>query len=423
MKQKMFLIWWIFILPVFFTVQAQEADENQETGVFAPFVSQLEGEIRNNLIRLSWKDTVDIKGSVYIYRSETPFSASFVFPTPAEVPYGTGSYLEEVENPGVLHYLVVASDEYGQKYILPIPNTNTISITVAPENVPGITIRQNQNARIAPAQSNAPLPGIEALGVRINGDMAIITFSGADKEKNLILYRSLNPIRRQEDLLSAIIIRQKVGSPVIDYPLPGLSYYYALLYEEDLAAGIFSLRSGYNVTEAVQLQSAGRTGSREMPLPGLNIPSYTGAGTAASDSLPGFTMENFDSEAAVFSVERRNEKTSKKDIEIFPEDLERNVAGFTDGAGFESGEEYQLRSIVQGYFSLKEWDKAAQEFRRFLDLPRTITNKAKAQFYLGQIYYFQGKPREALFQFLVAQEQYPNKCNSWIQAVLGDFTR
>ncbi|MCL1813387.1 MAG: hypothetical protein FWG29_07680 [Treponema sp.] len=415
MEQKKFLIWWIFALTVLFTVHAQETVQNQENEVFAPFVSQLEGEIRNNLIRLSWQDARDIRGAVYIYRSETSFSTLLVLPTPAEVPYGTGSYLDEVENPGIIYYLVAASDEYGRKYILPILNTNTLSVTVGPENVPGNTARQNQNARLAPAQPNAPLPGIEEMNVRIDEDRVIINFSGADREKNLILYRSLNPIRRQEDLLSALIIRQKASSPVIDYPVPGLNYYYALIYEEDLANGIFSLRSGYNVTDAVQIQSTAGTGSREMPLPGLNLSASHGGSSSALDGLPGFVTESFgfDTETVFVLPERRNEKTSKKETEIFSEDLVKGGIG----------EEYQLRSIVQGYFSLKEWNKAAEEFRRFLDLPRNKDNKARAQFYLGQVYYFQGRPREALFQFLVAQEQYPNNCSSWIQAVLGDFTR
>ena len=402
-----------------FSIQAQETDQNRDNGVFAPFVSQLEGEIRNNFIRLSWKDARDIQGPVYIYRSETPFSNLLVLPIPAEVSYGTGSYLDEAENPGVLHYLVIASDEYGRKYLLPILNTNTLSITVNPENVPGNTARLNQNARLAPAQPNTPLPGIESMDVRIDKERAIISFSGADSKKNLILYRSLSPIRRQEDLLSALIIRQKVSSPVIDYPLPGLNYYYALIYEEDLSAGIFNLRTGYNVTEAVHLQSTARASSREMPLPGLNFSTSFGSSTSP-DGLPGFDMENFsfDSEATASLQERRNEKTSKKEIEVFPEDLERSI-----DAGFAGNEEYQLRLIVQGYFSLKEWNKAGEEFRRFLDLPRTKDHKSRAHFYLGQVYYFQGKPREALFEFLLAQEQYPNHCNSWIQAVLGDFTR
>ena len=433
MVHKKYLVW-IFTLSVVFVVHAQNGDEippvsglspvtgilpldeARENEVFAPFVSQLEGEIRNNLIRLSWKDARDIQGPVFIYRSETPFSPVGMLPAPVELPYGTGAYLDEVENPGILYYFVAASDEWGRKYILPILNTNTLSITIEPENVPGYITRLNQNARQVPVlPPNIPVPGIEGLNVRIDQERVIITFAGADYDKNLILYRSLTPIRRQEDLLSAIIIRQRVSSPVIDYPLPGIDYHYALIYEEDIVAGLLSIRQGQNATGAVQIAVTGRSGAREMPLPGLNLSTSPVAGATSSGSFPGFISESPGFEASAFSLERRNEKTAKKEIEVFPEDLERSA-----GSG---GDEYQLRLIVQGYFSLKEWDKAREELRRFLDLPRASDFRARAHYYLGQVYYFQGKPREALFEFLSSQEQYPQNTNSWIQAVLEDFTR
>ena len=402
---------WIFALSAILSGHAQSTGasigEIQENEVFAPFVSQLEGEIRNNLIRLSWKDARDIQGPVYVYRSDMPFSAVLVLPPPFEVPYGTGSYLDEAETPGILHYMVIASDQYGRKYILPILNTNTASITVAPENVPGYAERLNQGARLATSAPNAPVPSIQGISVRTEEDRVIISFSGADREKNLLLYRSLSPITRQEDLLSALIIRQKASSPLIDYPLPGIKYYYALVYEEDLAAGLFSVRSGFNITGAVQIAGSERANSRNMPLPGLNLSA------PLPEGFPGFISENPVPQDIIFSMERKSENTGKKETEVFPEDLARGG----------SGDEYQLRLIVQGYFALKEWTKAAEEFRRFLELPRPKDQRARAQFYLGQVYYFQKKLREALFQFLLAQEQYSEDCNSWIQAVLADFSK
>jgi TolA-binding protein len=114
---------------------------------------------------------------------------------------------------------------------------------------------------------------------------------------------------------------------------------------------------------------------------------------------------------AAASLKPRNGKGSIQICELLPEDLEKGA----------TGEEYQLRSIVQGYFALQDWDKAGEEFRRFLDLPRTERSRAKAHFYLGQVYYFQDKPKEALFQFLDSQTLYPSESNRWIQAVLGNF--
>ena len=399
----------ILAFALVFAGQIGAQEGAAETGVFAPFVSQLEGEIRNNLIRLSWRDSQDTRGPVYIYRSEIPFSALAALPIPDEVAYGVGSYLDEAEKPGILYYFVAASDEWGQKYTLPIPSSNTTSITVGAENVPAsVTVRPGRGGQSQPERIPERItatPGIEGIRARVEDDRVIISFSGADSVKNLLLYRSMNPIRRQEDLLSALIIRQKVISPVIDYPLPGISYYYALVYEEDLNTGLSNIRPGYNATDAVQISSA-PAGSRSMPLPAFgSLSPQPGQNDLSSDAAQAV--------AALRRMEGWNERTVKTAITVFPEDLAKGG----------SGEEYQLRSIVQGYFSLKEWNKSEDELRRFLDLPRNKINQIKARFYLGQVYYFQGKPREALMEFLQARGNFPEETNPWIQAVLGEFVR
>ena len=375
----------------------------QESEVFAPFVSQLEGELRNNLIRLSWKDSPDIRGPVFVYRSELPFQALSVLPVPTEIPYGRCSYLDEADQPGVLYYFVVASDEWGRKYAISIPFTNMVDISVGPENVPGYVEYAEASSGQASSlnQAFSTGTGIGGINTKIEENRVIISFSGADRVKNLILYRSLNPIRRQEDLLSALIIRQKISSPVIDYPLPGITYYYALVYEEEISAGLFSVRPGSNITGAVQIVSA-VSGSRELPLPQLNLSFFP-----PENITPG-------PEASAFSPERRTTKAARTEPDIFSEDFE---------TGEVRGEDYQFKTIVQGYFSLKQWENAEEELRRFLDLPRTKHNQAKARFYLGQAYYFQERHRDALFEFLQAQDEFPQESNIWIQAVLSELVK
>ncbi|MDR2661599.1 MAG: hypothetical protein LBC31_01220 [Treponema sp.] len=395
------------VLALFFRGPLIPGQEVQP--VFAPLVSMLEAVIKNNLIRLSWKDAEDIRGPVYVYRSETPFSGrpSVSLPIPVEVPYGTGSYLDEADKPGVLYYFVVASDEWGRKYTLSIPYTNMINVTIAPENVPGYYYQPGprpegsvpSGANPAAAGGASGPAGIGTVTVSVEEDRVIINFSGPDRSKNLLLYRSISPIRRPEDLLSALIIQQKRGAPFIDYPVPGIPYYYAVIYEEDLGSPLLVIRPGHNATAeaAVIPSTAGPPDSRDIPLPRVNlsggIPDTPGPAPAAS---PG----------------RRAAERGKMEPAVFPEDL--------SGTPLE-GEEYQLHTIVRGYFSIRDWDKSEEELRRFLALPRKIPLKARAHFYLGQACYFQGKSREALFAFLNAQENYPSETAPWIRAVLSGF--
>jgi len=385
----------LWIIALFFALPCY----GQDKGVFAPFVTQLEAEIRNNLIRLSWKDSTDTQGPVFIYRSETPITGVSGLSFPVEIPYGAQSYLDEAEKPGNLYYYVVASDQEGQKYTISIPYTNKVSITVSPENV-GVY-------GSSPSSPRPILPGVEGLRAQVDGDRVILTFSGVDSARNPILYRSINPIRKPEDLLSALIIRQRVGSPYIDHPLPGISYYYAIVYEEEFLTGIISLRPGSNVTGAVEISVSRPYNPRDIPLPGISL-STTPEQTRAPGELG---PEAARIEDAIQRQSGRNK--TQAEVEIFAEDL---LAG---GAG----EIYQLRSIVQDYFNSRNWERAQEEFRRFLELPRLKRNRAKAQFYLGQVYYFQNKQREALYLFMEAKEVYPVETNYWIQTLLGELGR
>ncbi|MDR1787608.1 MAG: hypothetical protein LBR16_04070 [Treponema sp.] len=103
--------------------------------VFAPFVSQLKGEVRNRLVRLSWVDSVDVKGPLYIYRSLTPIDAASAgsMHILAEVPYGIQAYIDDPGGAGVFYYYVSAGDTSGQRYNVFIPFTNSISVEITPE--------------------------------------------------------------------------------------------------------------------------------------------------------------------------------------------------------------------------------------------------------------------------------------------------
>jgi hypothetical protein len=83
------------------------------------------------------------------------------------------------------------------------------------------------------------------------------------------------------------------------------------------------------------------------------------------------------------------------------------------------GEEAILRTIVQGPFVKREWQSARDDLLQYLSLPRSTAAEARARFYLGQTYYYSGKNREALIEFLFVQGRYPDESNEWIEAVLA----
>ncbi|MDR1210971.1 MAG: hypothetical protein LBK40_01935, partial [Spirochaetaceae bacterium] len=61
------------VLGIFIAAGAAGQEDGER--VFAPFVSRLTVEVKNNLVRLTWRDSPDVRGPVYVYRSDRPIEA------------------------------------------------------------------------------------------------------------------------------------------------------------------------------------------------------------------------------------------------------------------------------------------------------------------------------------------------------------
>jgi hypothetical protein len=402
MKKQGRLIFLLSLVPLF------GAFSEETEAVFAPFVSHLEAELKNSFIRLTWKDSRNVTGPVFIYRSDTPFPVS-PLPQGVEVPYGAQSYVDEAERPGTFHYFAVSSDEWGRKYMIPIPYTNTVSVTVNA----GDTAFFLNGSREVPGTPETAEKGIYSFRAEADNGRIVLSFEGGGK--NAVLYRSTKPMRSGEDLLQALIVGRGSSPPFIDYPVPGIPYYYAVVLEEEMNSGLILLSAGKNTTvEPVTVRREQETAGpvpndriRTIPLPPVSVES------ARNGLAPDFPSSPL-SEEALSAARALAGPVSKtvpfREPGVFLEDVE--------GVSSE-GENGRLGQIVRGPFSSRKWEEAGEELRRFLSLPRPTAMESRSRFYLGQVYYFTGKPREALFEFLSARNTYPNETNPWIDATLA----
>ena len=110
-----------------------------ESAIFAPFVSRLTAQVEDYQIHLSWTDSQNIRGSVYLFLSTTPFLG----PSPvlgdihAVIPYGIESYSDDIGTDDIYYYFAVASDMNDRRFNFPIPDTNTIAVPLWMETDPG----------------------------------------------------------------------------------------------------------------------------------------------------------------------------------------------------------------------------------------------------------------------------------------------
>ncbi|MDD7417299.1 MAG: hypothetical protein SPI86_01385 [Treponemataceae bacterium] len=84
----------------------------------------------------------------------------------------------------------------------------------------------------------------------------------------------------------------------------------------------------------------------------------------------------------------------------------------------ETGDQYLLSTIVNTHLKISELDIALEQLNDFLKINRTEDTYCRAYFYLGQIYYYKGDSKNAIFAFMKSQKECPIESHQWIDEVL-----
>jgi hypothetical protein len=401
MGKRIIFAAFIFFPTVCTVIFAQTAAQAEAS---VPTVSQIRIESRNNMVRLRWIDSPDARGPVYVFKSAQPFN-DVVPPdlVPVEVPYGSRMYVDETDGSGSVYYFVAASDGPSRRYDVFIPYTNMASMSFS------------NSAPVAAGMSAAEAPAaveITDLAARVDGEKIIVSFNISGTEKKAVLYRSSHPIRQTNDLLNALIVQSAPVSPYTDRPVPGFSWYYALVFEDEITSGNVEISPGRNATVDAVVIATGRQedwySARSMPLPGISLSSVIPGGDYYSE-MPAPAPLTRDTERILQDIphSQPQPQTSLKPL-IFTKDLETPAGG----------DESLIRNIVQGNFYKRGWDAARLELDNFLALPRSADIAARALFDRGQTYYCSCKWRDALMDFLYAQKQYPRELDKWVKSTL-----
>ena len=407
------------ILPVLllmvlgFPLFAQTGD------VFAPFVSRFKVAAEESAIKLTWKDTDDVTaGSYAVYRyTEEITSENFSEAVKlGEVAPGTESFLDKPDDKNPYYYAVLAKDAAGKLYRLFIPFRNKTITGVAVETLDTI---EEQAARITD------------ISTTVEEDSIIVTFEASKEKRDLIVYRSTSPIRSSSDLAFAQSLRsiQSSNSSFQDFPVPGITYYYAVIDSGFIKVGDIEFIPGENTTIVPATLPLGTrvglpvsTVNRSLPLPlhlltssiedGSNlplsdyirVPVYRELGPTASKAVGGLLTG-----IATASPEAPGPT-------VLPEDRGRVVSG---------GEEYTLKSILNGEFAERRWIETESLLKKFLSVHRSESIERRGRYYLGQTLFFQGKYRDALLEFVLIRDELYAHVEPWLDVIFyridGDF--
>ncbi|MCL2440909.1 MAG: hypothetical protein FWD14_04145 [Treponema sp.] len=401
MKKQFFTVFFLLFFACGL-ISAQNRD-------FTPYVSQISVEIRNNLIRLTWVDSPDARGPVFIFRSARPFSGSIPANIrPVIVRYGEQSYVDDTDDMQNLYYFIAASDTSGQRYDIILPRINSTSLIISQMLDDSASIIAVPPSGFMPAELTE---GIYNLRANQDDDKVIITFETAGTQRNAILYRSTQPVRQPHDLLNAVIVRSRISSPFVDYPVPGLTWYYAVIYEDEIASGNMGIKPGINTTVSPVIITGEQTQERSLrpiPLPVMTLHNTMPESFFITE-IPGQTPLSIESREVI----RETQMPAKA-----PLVLRRPRVFAVDLVAPTGGEESALFQIVMEHFVKYEWDTARTSLQHYLSLPRSREVEARARFYLGQTLYFTGNYRQALMEFLSFRSFHLPEANTWIDAVL-----
>ncbi|MCL2765365.1 MAG: hypothetical protein FWD40_08835 [Treponema sp.] len=397
----------ITAIVLLLAVSANIAAQNRD---FMPYVSHISAEARNNLVRLTWTDSPDARGPVYIFRSVRPFMGSIPANIrPVVVRYGEQYFIDDSDDIQNLYYFIAASDLSGQRYDLILPRINSTSLFQEQAQIEP-SIDEPAALVIPPSAAPAISEGIYNLRANHDEDRVIITFETTRARPDAILYRSTQPVNRPQDLLNAIIVSSGITSGFVDYPVPGITWYYAVIYEDEISSGNMGIRPGVNST-ILPVTIAGVTTERSLrPIP-----------------LPVMTLHNTMPESFFITeipmqvplgIESSNAIGDTKMPEKMPL-VPRGPRVFAvDLVAPTGGEESALFQIIMEYFIKFEWEAARASLQRYLSLPRSVEIEARARFYLGQTLYYTGNYRQALMEFLSFRSFHLPEANTWIDSVL-----
>jgi hypothetical protein len=387
--------------------QGTAAQEN----VPAVFPSHLRATVKDERINLAWTDSPDVKSGYAIYRSIARIDAES-FPQAfkvASVTSGAQVFSDAPPDGQQYYYAVLCLSEDGTPYKVFIPGRSVTTTGVA--------------ALIAAPVAESSAPFVASLAARVKGESIIVSYS-AKPGSRLVLYRGGSPIKAAGDLLDATLVAaftDKDGS-FVDYPVPGVDYFYAMLGEDDLRAGRIALASGVNslatpVQVAASTVSSGlasQPASRTPPLPSILLEGGMGGPEPTLEGgPPPYRAVSPEAAKAIETLLAKAPALMPRmpTLDVLPEDRVAPTGG----------EDYALSIIVGEKIGKKDWAGATEQLRKYLSLNRAPKTAARAHFYLGEALANTGAPRDAFFEFLSARDHYPVESKPWIEYVLASL--
>lgn len=364
--------------------------------------SKFRAAINGAELVLTWEAAPDPAGGFELYRSASPFT---------EANFAQSQALQKVA-PALRTLSYYPQDSTAWYYaLLPLDATGKAQLSF----IPGKTVT-------AVAISVTPLPapigppavkGIQNLVASVGKNQLTLGFTISVGTGNVLVYRSLSPFTDSTSLLSASLIATIPESTLsfVDYPVPGLSYFYALVRESRVKEGSVAFGQGSETATIGPIGIA--SGAETTTLPETSdlsrsypLPSWL----FAKPGDPGLGLRSA-------AVSEQTEKAIATILAPYPPKIPAAppISILDEDRGqARGGEDYALSLIVQGPLKARDWRSAIDQLQRYLSLNRSPSVASRAHFYLGQAYAMRGQYRDSFFEFLLARDFHAPETRQWL---------
>ncbi len=394
-------------------------DQNAQT-VFAPFVNRIRIATKDSQVRITWEDIPNFDGSYRIYRHDAEITnQSLAAATIAgEVPSGEQFFTDLPPASGNYFYAVLALSREKQAIEVFIPFRNKTLNPVA------VTVADDQQAQFTE---------ITSINAQVQGQTINLAFNSSINTRTVTAFRSTSPIQGRDDLAKAIQINSTSGRTIVilDTAVPGVAYYYAAVDTEAWQRGVISLVVGQSsldkpveiplVLETFVLAKVeGKIRNRLVPLPILSLQEISPEISGLQENFARNKVELTPALMARIKALQINlieGRGAARTAELLPSDKLVLDGRFAMPV---SGESRLLLEILEKHFTRGDFKESIKMLKSLLTLPLSAPAIAKGRFYLGQALYLDGKYKEAIPEFLIAQDQLEDLVDPWINSSLSE---
>lgn len=253
------------------------------------------------------------------------------------------------------------------------------------------------------------------------------------KITGITLYDSYKAISSYADIKDAVAIAKlsRTENNYTHTAMDGRVHYYAVIAETDHGEYDIIIPSMNATITGVKVKAAGKAVSKTEETPSepevkapvkkpvdsdMKISSLRETPLPSPEIILGYSSNKVPmstaskKEAKKFGTKNPVEKNRITEPYFFEEDMYSP----------ESGDEYSLFQTLRGGLARKNYQESVKLFLDFLSVHRNENVTKRSEFYLGESLYFTGNYKDALYYFLLVQDDYPELSRKWIDSTL-DF--